>query len=427
MESLQYPHKILIELIQQAEDMLFITDLESGKFIEANKAAEDTLGYTRTEFLTMGPGDIEASHPLENEEFFEAHVLDLKSLDAPFQVEGHHIHKDGSVIPVSVTVTQQTYRGREYILASCRPLQDKKKYPNTNHISEQDHELSNQAMRILLNEHGQIAVSNSLGNLIYVNERFCKILGYDLEELLGKHQNTFYTGLHNRKYLTSIWRKIRSGKSWQGELIATTKSGEYFKAITTVIPTLNKNKDVSSFILFSADYTIVNAENTMGNQEPQRNVAPKTVDASQTAADPSKSLHRPPDSIPVRTEGPIQILLIEDNEDNRLLFESYLHNSGYKLDMASNGFLGLELFKKRHFDLVLLDIHMPVMDGHKAAEEIRNWEKEAGREPVTIIVLSAYAAPEDIKKSKDTGCNLHVSKPIKKIRLMEIIHNYTID
>lgn len=116
-----------------------------------------------------------------------------------------------------------------------------------------------------------------------------------------------------------------------------------------------------------------------------------------------------------------QILLVEDNEDNRLLVQLFLKDSPYNLDMAVDGQDAVEKFKAKEYDLVLMDIQMPVMGGRKATELIRSWEQEQGKRPARIIALSAYSVKEEIEKMYASGCDGYLSKPIKKQRLLEAI------
>ena len=83
-----------------------------------------------------------------------------------------------------------------------------------------------------------------------------------------------------------------------------------------------------------------------------------------------------PEIVPAETLGlrPLRILLVEDSEDNRLLILSYLKKTPYQIDIAENGEIAVEKFKSGEYDLVLMDIQMPVMDGYAATKAIRKWE-----------------------------------------------------
>lgn len=122
--------------------------------------------------------------------------------------------------------------------------------------------------------------------------------------------------------------------------------------------------------------------------------------------------------------GRAPILLVEDNEDNRLLVNAYLKKTSFDVEEAENGEIALQKFRQGEYSLVLMDVQMPVMDGHTATREIRRWEAENGREPTPIIALTAHAVKEDMEKSLDAGCDTHLSKPIKKATLLQAIDRY---
>jgi two-component system sensor histidine kinase/response regulator len=118
---------------------------------------------------------------------------------------------------------------------------------------------------------------------------------------------------------------------------------------------------------------------------------------------------------------PLRILLVDDSADNRLLVQAYLKATPCQLDLAENGEMAVERFKAGRYDVVLMDIQMPVMDGYAATRNIRAWESQSGLEPIPIIALTAFALKEEVQKSLEAGCNAHLSKPIKKAVLLEAI------
>ena len=117
----------------------------------------------------------------------------------------------------------------------------------------------------------------------------------------------------------------------------------------------------------------------------------------------------------------LDILLVEDAEDNVVLLRSYLKRTPHRAEVARNGMEAVEMRKNRRFDLVLMDIQMPVMDGYTATRAIRQWEEEQGVEPVPIYALTAYALNGDAEKSLAAGCDGHLSKLISKRTLLDAI------
>ncbi|GAB4372117.1 MAG: hypothetical protein Kow00128_20610 [Deltaproteobacteria bacterium] len=115
---------------------------------------------------------------------------------------------------------------------------------------------------------------------------------------------------------------------------------------------------------------------------------------------------------------PLRILLVDDSEDNRLLVSAFLRKTPHTLDLAENGEIAVEKFRAGRYDLVLMDMQMPVKDGYTATREIRQWERETGVAPTPIIALTAYALTGDARKSLDAGCTDHLTKPIRKETLL---------
>jgi two-component system sensor histidine kinase/response regulator len=105
-----------------------------------------------------------------------------------------------------------------------------------------------------------------------------------------------------------------------------------------------------------------------------------------------------------------KILLVEDNEVNQLVAKKILLKAGLEVSVANNGREALEMVKAgRPFDLVLMDIQMPVMDGLTAAREIRRLDNGAD---LPIVALTAHSQPEDREKSFSAGMNDHLTKPL---------------
>ncbi|MGN7612878.1 ATP-binding protein, partial [Magnetococcales bacterium HHB-1] len=124
------------------------------------------------------------------------------------------------------------------------------------------------------------------------------------------------------------------------------------------------------------------------------------------------------------TDRALSILLVEDSEDNCQLIKAFLKRTQHTLDIAMNGLIGVQCVQKRRYDIILMDMQMPVMDGYKATKNIRDWEKQKGYTPTPILALTAHALDGDREKSLQSGCDVHLTKPIKKVHLLEAIAQY---
>jgi CheY-like chemotaxis protein len=115
------------------------------------------------------------------------------------------------------------------------------------------------------------------------------------------------------------------------------------------------------------------------------------------------------------------LLVVDDLEDNRDVVALFLKRTPFRLDMADNGEAAVRMFQAGRYDLVLMDVQMPVIDGYQATEAIRRWEREQRRPPTPIIAMTANAFREDIAKSLAAGCTVHLTKPIRKAVLLAAI------
>ncbi|MCI8416916.1 MAG: response regulator [Lachnospiraceae bacterium] len=120
-----------------------------------------------------------------------------------------------------------------------------------------------------------------------------------------------------------------------------------------------------------------------------------------------------------------RVLLAEDNDLNWEIAEDILSEAGFELERAENGKICVEMFqasKPGYYDVVLMDIRMPVMTGYDAAKSIRAMDRvDAG---LPIIAMTADAFSDDIQRCLDCGMNEHVSKPIDVDRLTQILKKY---
>lgn len=121
----------------------------------------------------------------------------------------------------------------------------------------------------------------------------------------------------------------------------------------------------------------------------------------------------------------LRILIVDDTEDNRALVRAFLRNTPHTLFEAENGQRAVADAKEKNLDLILMDMQMPVMDGCQATQEIRKWERETGRSPMQIWALTAYAMKNEINKSIEAGCNLHLIKPIRRLDFLRHISEFS--
>ena len=133
------------------------------------------------------------------------------------------------------------------------------------------------------------------------------------------------------------------------------------------------------------------------------------------------------DNIKMETEdlGSLKILLVDDSPDNRFLINAFLKKESCSIVEANNGSIAVELFPTEQWDIILMDMQMPVMDGYQATMKIRKIEEEKGIGHTPIVALTAHSINTEVKKCLNAGCDMHLAKPVIKTDLIKLINDIT--
>ncbi|MFZ8990537.1 MAG: response regulator, partial [Pseudohongiellaceae bacterium] len=114
-----------------------------------------------------------------------------------------------------------------------------------------------------------------------------------------------------------------------------------------------------------------------------------------------------------------RLLLAEDSQANQVVATTFLNSAGYDVDVAANGIEALDAARNFNYDLILMDVSMPEMDGIEATKQIRKLPGQNGKVP--IIALTANVFKDDVERCYDAGMNGFIPKPIEKKRLLKSI------
>ena len=140
--------------------------------------------------------------------------------------------------------------------------------------------------------------------------------------------------------------------------------------------------------------------------------------------DPDADKREEPKNVSEKSIKGLHVLLAEDNELNMEIAEFVLQNEGAEVTKAWNGQETVELFRKSEageFDVILMDIMMPVLNGYEAARRIRSLDREDAKK-IPIIAMTANAFTEDRIRAKEAGMDEHVAKPVDAELLIKVIH-----
>lgn len=119
--------------------------------------------------------------------------------------------------------------------------------------------------------------------------------------------------------------------------------------------------------------------------------------------------------------GPLQVLVVDDVEANRRVVELFLRQAEVELVCAPGGISGLDLARAQRFDLILMDMEMPDMDGISVVQAIRAWEKAQGLPPAHIVAMTAHAFREKQEEIEGAGCDGYLPKPILRAELLALV------
>jgi len=122
---------------------------------------------------------------------------------------------------------------------------------------------------------------------------------------------------------------------------------------------------------------------------------------------------------------PPRILLADDNQDNVALLTLYLEDAPYRLETAANGVEAVQCHTAAPFDLIFMDLEMPVQDGYDATRAIRNLERQQHvSKPVPILALTAHAMDEHRQRCRQAGFTDFLVKPVRKVAILAAIDRY---
>jgi len=116
------------------------------------------------------------------------------------------------------------------------------------------------------------------------------------------------------------------------------------------------------------------------------------------------------------------LLLVDDARDNLMLLRGYLRDTPYRIDEAYDGAEAVAMARRKAYDVIIMDLLMPEMDGFEAMRRIREWEDDHGNEPACIMIaLTAWALKEAAQESFRCGADVHLTKPVRKAQLLGVI------
>lgn len=227
----------------------YCTLSESGLILQANLKAASLFGAT---VKTMVGQVLSRFILKEDQDYFYLLRKKLLSTGEQQASEFRMLRGDGSVFSVHLdaSLEQAASGGRTLRLI----LSDV-----TERVQENARLLASlariQNLELALNEHAIVAITNRLGDITYVNDKFCHISQYTREELLGQNHRIINSGYHPKIFIRDLWRTITQGHIWKGEIMNRAKDGTYYWVDTTIVPFSDSAGQVNEYFSIRRDIT----------------------------------------------------------------------------------------------------------------------------------------------------------------------------
>ncbi|HEX9022826.1 MAG TPA: PAS domain S-box protein, partial [Geobacteraceae bacterium] len=244
-EALRKSERFLNSIVENIPDMIFVKDARELRFVLCNRAGEELLGYTREELTGRGDHDF---FPAAEADFFTAQdrqVIDnLRLLDIPEETVRTRQKGTRTLHTKKITITDEG-GAPQYLLGISEDITERRR------TEEELLKLSSAVEQSPVS----IIITDSMGNIEYVNPKFTQVTGYTAEEAKGRNPRILKSGETSKEDYRRLWGTISSGNVWQGEFHNRKKDGRLFWEFATISPLKNREGEITHYISIKEDIT----------------------------------------------------------------------------------------------------------------------------------------------------------------------------
>jgi PAS domain S-box-containing protein len=226
-------------LFNQIADPIVIFEKETSRFVDCNEAVHRNYGYSLDELRMMSVLDL---HPPE-EHSKVGQYINLKSSDLPNTYT--HLTKDGGRMDVEIMTDEIDYQGRACWISIIRDITQRKRTED---------KLLRLATAVEQTD-DSIVITDTNGNIQYVNPAFEQTTGYSSNEVLGKTPRILRSGESTREFYKNLWKTISSGERWKGRFTNRKKDGSLFEEDATISPVRDLGGKIVNYVAVKRDVT----------------------------------------------------------------------------------------------------------------------------------------------------------------------------
>jgi PAS domain S-box-containing protein len=232
-----------------ASSIVAITN-EKGNITFVNQKFIDISGYEESELIGQNHNILNSSY--HDAEFFKNLWKTIGSGEI-WKGEIRNKSKDGSYYWVDTTIVPfLNKKGKPYQYVSIRSDITNRKAAEEAVISTMK---DIKDIKFALDQHSIVAITDAHGKITYVNDKFCEISKYSVEELMGQDHRILNSGYHTKEFFKELWKTIGNGEVWQGEIYNRAKDGTNYWVDTTIVPFLNEQGRPYQYVAIRTDIT----------------------------------------------------------------------------------------------------------------------------------------------------------------------------